>query len=1148
MEDSSASNSVLVIGGGVAGATATLDLAEQGHTVYLVEREPSIGGRMAQLDKTFPTLDCSICILAPKMVEVSKHPNVRLLTHSEVISVLPILDGRAFKVRILRKPRYVNEEKCTGCRICVEKCPVKVTNEFDEKLGTRKAIYIPFPQAVPSIAVIDRKNCLYFQKGVCRICERFCPAHALDFEQKEHEADLEVAAIIVATGFDLLDPAVLPQFGYDRFPNVLTSMQYERLMSAAGPTGGKIIKPSDGLEVKRIAFLQCVGSRNTRAKPYCSQVCCMYATKEAIVTKEHNPEIDVTIFYNDLRVSGKGHQELVRRASEEFNVKYVKCLPARIGLDPVNKKLVVSYPESVEGEIKTVEVDMVILCPAVIPKTETVELAKILGIETSEYGFLESAGAPAPVDTSVPGVYLCGACEGPKDISSSVAQAGAAAARAALRTGLLRARPKRLRIKERAIDKELRVGFFICNCGINIGAVLDVPRLVGFAEGLESVVHAEEFLFACSKDAVSKIKEAIEKNNLNRVIVASCTPRTHESLFRATCEEAGLNPYLFEMVNIREHASWVHSHQPQEATQKAMDLIRMAAARARLLYPLERLETEVSETAMVIGGGFAGLVAAKAIADKGFKTYVVENREKLGGGTHQYLVSMGDIDLDALFGPLVRQVKNHSNIEVFLSARLKEVKGSLGNFDVTLIQSGQPKTVKAGAIVIAMDAKELRPEGVYEYAQHDNVITTSEFSQMVRQKQLVDGETIAMILCVEAREKKGRTYCSAVCCTNAINSALKVKEVYPNSEVYILYRDIVLSWRDESYYREAREKGITFIRFDEELPPEVRPADKRMTIKVKDVTAGVELNLQADKVVLATPLIPTEDYRELSSTLKVPLTTQGFFLEAHPKLRPLDFATDGIHVCGTCHSPQCFSESINQALGAASRVLVSLMKGVVYSEPITAHVDADKCIVCGNCEAACEYGAIKVEKSSAKVNPFLCKGCGVCAVECPALAVTMHHFTNDQLSAMVKAAMETWAPKDKPRALAFFCNWCSYAAADMAGVSRFQYPPTARIIRVMCTGRIDQRHILEAFLLGADGVLVGGCHPGDCHYISGNLRAERRINHVKKWLKEVGIEPERLRLEWASAGEGKRIAEIMQDFTCQLEELGPSPLRKRDEL
>jgi heterodisulfide reductase subunit A len=570
-------------------------------------------------------------------------------------------------------------------------------------------------------------------------------------------------------------------------------------------------------------------------------------------------------------------------------------------------------------------------------------------------------------------------------------------------------------------------------------------------------------------------------------------------------------------------------------------------AKARLLHPLDRFETDVSEAAMVIGGGIAGLITAKTIADKSFKTYLVESKEKLGGNVDRSFVPLESIDVGIMLDSLAKQVENHENIEVSLSTNLKEVRGSIGNFDVTLLQGEERKTVKVGTIIVATDAEESKPDGLYGYGQYDGVFTVPEFRRMIADEKLVDGENIVMILCAGAREKEGRTYCSAVCCSEAIDSALKVKEAYPNSEIYILYRDIVVSWKDEIPYRKAREKGITFIRFEEDHPPEVSLVENHLAIKVRDIVAGADLTIPANRVVLATPLVPAEDFQELSSTLKVSRTTQGFFLEAHPKLRPLDFATDGIHLCGTCHSPQDLSETVCQALGAASRALIPLLKGKVVNEPIVAEVDSDDCIACANCEAACEYGAIKVEKV-AEVNPFLCKGCGVCAVECPASAITMHHFTDDQLSVMIKAALETLPPEGKPKALAFFCNWCSYAGADMAGVSRFQYPSSVRIIRVMCTGRIDQRHILQAFLLGADGVLIGGCHIGDCHYISGNIKAEKRVKQVKEWLKGAGIEPERLRIEWASAGEGKKIAEIIHDFTKQLEKLGPNPLRKQIEV
>ncbi|MFQ6076329.1 MAG: hydrogenase iron-sulfur subunit, partial [Candidatus Bathyarchaeia archaeon] len=766
-------------------------------------------------------------------------------------------------------------------------------------------------------------------------------------------------------------------------------------------------------------------------------------------------------------------------------------------------------------------------------------------IDVTEFGFFKSMGSPAPVDTSVPGIYLCGACEGAKDISHSVAQASASAARATSCAGPVKAGVERIEAKERPLGREPRVGAFVCDCGVNIRAVVDVPRVVEFAKSLDGVVHAEEFMFACSKDSIDKIKEAIGRCNLNRVVVASCTPRTHEPLFRATCEEVGLNPYLFEMVNIREHDSWVHTGQPEEATRKAMDLVRMAVAKARRLHPLKRLETDVERSALVVGGSIAGMVAAKAIADNGFKVYLVEGGEGLGRPySDEFVLPFENIDINSLLSPLIRQVENHENIQVFLSTRVKEVKGALGSLDVTLLQESHTNTLKTGVIIVATEGEKLKPHGLYGYGEYEDVVTTPEFRQMVGQGKIADGETIALILCVGAREREGRTYCSAVCCSEAVDLVHWVKKRWPKSQIYVLYRDMVLPLEGEAWYSEARERGIVFIRYAEELPPKVSLVEKQLTISVRDVTLGSRLNITADKIVLVTPMIPGKTNPNLASTLKVPLTTQGFFLEAHPKLRPLDFATDGIYLCGTCHSPQGIAEAVFQGLGAASRALVPLMKARVSSEAITAEVDPNRCIACGNCEAVCEYGSIRVDGSFAEVNPFLCKGCGLCSVECPAMAITMHHYTDDQTSSMIREATEAWRHEDKLRALAFFCNWCAYAAADMAGVSRFQYPPTVRIIRVMCTGRVDQTHVLQAFLDGADGVLIGGCHPGDCHYVAGNIKAEGRVRKMKRWLKEAGLEPERLSLVWVSAGEGKILAEAIEDFTNQLEGLGPSPLRE----
>jgi len=1139
---------VLVLGGGVGGITAALEIAEKGFTVCLVEKEPSIGGRMAQLDKTFPTLDCSICILGPKMVEASMHPNIKLLAYSEVKEVKRDNEGYRFTVKIVKKPRYVDENKCTGCRRCEEKCPVKVASEFNEGIGLRKAIYIPFPQAVPRVATIDRERCLYFTKGICRVCEKICPSEAVNFEQEPEEITLNVHSIIISTGFNLLDPSILPQYGYGRYPDVLTSLQYERLMNAAGPTGGEIVRPSDRKHPKRIAIIQCVGSRNVKVKDYCSQICCMYATKQAIVTKEHDPNIDVVIFYKDINASGKGHEELVRRAVEEYGVKYIKGLPSEVLWDDKNGKLFIRYMDLPSGEMKWLDIDLVVLSPAVTPRDDLKKIAETFGLELNEYGFIRSIDETL-VNTNIPGIYVCGACEGPKDISHTVMQALAAAAQASER--ILSLRKEKILIRSQpvvnAIEEtggEPRIGIFVCHCGLNIAAVVDVKEVVRDVANIPDVVYATDLTFACSKDGVEAIKEAIKKQNLNRVIVASCTPSTHEPLFRKICEEAGLNPYLFEMVNIREHVSWVHRTYPRIATDKAKELIRMAVARARLLQPLRRTEVEVTPSTLIIGGSISGLVAAKTLSKAGFKVYLVESGDKLGNDLDFYRYDNTEAKW---ISELINSINYDRNIEVYLSSKIEEVKGSIGEFKVKIIRDGNIEDVTIGTIIVALTPEEFKPDGIYGHGRNRNIITIPELR---RGSHIINnGENMAFILCAGARERSGRVFCSAICCEEALKEMIEIKEKNPEVNIYALYRDLRLPLNGEKLYRQAREAGIEFIRYDIDRPLEISEKDGTLLLNVYESSSNIEFEIPIDKVILATPILPSRENRELSSILKVPLNIYGFYLEAHPKLRPLDFSVDGIYLCGASYYPQRLHESVLQGLGAASRALTPMIRGKVSVEPVIAQVEQNLCTGCGRCHDVCEFGAIKLEVASedrliAIVDPKLCKGCGSCSVECPAKAITIHHFRDNQILAMIEAAFEKPSPRDRPKILAFFCNWCGYAAADMAGISRYEYPPTVEIIRVMCSARVDILHVLYALLRGADGVLIVGCHPGDCHYISGNLKAKERVMKVKELIESVGIPSNRVRIDWASAGEGLRLSKIIKEFTDEIEVIGYNPLRR----
>jgi heterodisulfide reductase subunit A len=996
--------SVMVVGGGVGGIQAALDLAESGFKVYLVDKSPTIGGVMAQLDKTFPTNDCSMCILSPKLVECGRHLNIDIITCAEVSGV----SGEAgdFNVSIRQSPRYIDIDKCTGCGLCAEFCPVDAIDAFNEGLSERKAIYIDYPQAVPLVYGIDREKCIG-----CGLCKNICLADALNYDDQEIALELNVGAIILAPGFEAFDPTALSGYGYGRYPNVVTSLEFERILSASGPFMGRVQRPSDGDIPNKVAFIQCVGSRDDSCgNAYCSSVCCMYATKEAVIAKEHMDVIEPSIFYMDMRSYGKDFDRYIERAEDEHGVRFVRCRVSKTEEEPETNDLFITYVE--DDEVRREEFDMVVLSIGFVLSDGVKELAEKVGVELNGYGFCETQPL-RPLETSRPGVFVCGMFSSPKDIPETVSQASAASCYA----GELLSPARGTLVKKKVYPEELfvggqppRIGVFVCQCGINIGGIVDVPSVVKYAKTLSNVVYACDNLYTCSSDTQEKIKEAIREHHLNRVIVASCSPRTHEPLFQETIREAGLNRYLFEMANIRDQCSWVHIREPEAATEKAKDLVVMAVAKSRSLEPLERPIVGVTPRGLVIGGGLAGMTAALALAEQGFEAYLVEKDGELGGLLRKIYYGLSDEDLQAYLDELVERVDGNDLIEVFLNAQVEDVSGYVGNFkSVVVSNSGDEfrKELEHGVVIVATGGEE-HPPDEYLYGEDSRILTQMELERrLAKDTDSMSFSNVVMIQCVGSRDEE-RPYCSKVCCGEAIKNALKIKERTPEAEVFILYRDVRTYGLMEEYYEEAREAGIYFIRYDEDDKPKVlkgRGNEAGLEVSVFEPILGEKLYIDADLVVLSTAVVPPPDNESLAKKLKVPLNEDGFFLEAHVKLRPVDFATDGVYVCGMAHSPMRIEECISQAKAAVSRACTILSKEEIEAEGITAEVNRNRCTGCGLCVLVCPYNALEIdeEKKIAVVNRAMCKGCGSCSAACRSSAIDVMGYTDGQVYAIINA-------------------------------------------------------------------------------------------------------------------------------------------------
>jgi heterodisulfide reductase subunit A len=931
----------------------------------------------------------------------------------------------------LEPPFGKHNPACWTCGACNFICPtgkhvasltsaasfLPIPNAHNMGLDPRPAAYIPYPQAVPNKAVLDSDACIHLKYGACGICQEVCEAKAIDYEQKPETVELNVGSIVLAPGYEIFDARIKKELGYGRFANVITALEFERILSASGPYAGRVLRPFDQGEPKRIAFIQCVGSRDAD-RDYCSSVCCMFATKQALIAKEHlGEELQCDIFFMDLRAFSKGFEQYYRRA-KELGVRYVRCRVPIIEEAPGARNLIIKYLAENDRKVSQ-EYDLVVLSVGMQPPKEVKTLAERFGIALNSFDFCRTSVFD-PAASSRDGVYVAGPFAEPKDIPETVMQASAAAAQVLCLLQDARGTlitPKVYPPQRDVAKEEPRVGVFVCHCGTNIAGVVNVPAVVEYAKTLPQVVYAENNLYTCSNDTQERIKEKITEHRLNRVVVASCTPRTHEPLFRNTLREVGLNPYLFEMANIRDQCSWVHMHEPDRATEKSKDLVRMAVAKARLLEPLSRREVAIKKSALVIGGGLAGMTAALALAGQGFDAYVVEKEEQLGGNLrHIHYLLNGESPQEEL-ARLEKQVWESSRIHLFTGAVIEGIEGNIGDFKTKISAHGETAEVTHGVVIVATGAKEYQPTG-YLYGQHESVLTQRQLEErLARGNGFLAGEgecpkTVVMIQCVGSRDNE-RPYCSRVCCAEAIKNALRIKTLSPQTHVYVLYRDIRTYGFRESYYTQARQKGVIFVRYEEEHKPEVSRNGHGLQVSVVDQTLGMPLMITADLVVLSAGIQPHEDNRQVAQLLKIPLSGEGFFLEAHMKLRPVDFMTDGVFLCGLAHSPKTIEESILQAQAAAARAATILAQDKIELEANISQVIDEACDGCAYCVETCPFKAITLleymwEGSVKKVvetNETTCKGCGCCQATCPKKGVLIRGFTLDQIGAQIEAAL-----------------------------------------------------------------------------------------------------------------------------------------------
>ena len=938
--------------------------------------------------------------------------------------------GRGVDLKI-NTPFGQKSDVCMACGACASVCPTghisleKIKNEYTKAnpslipseyemgLKGRKPVYVPYAQAVPNTPAIDRDVCIHFKTGGCKVCAEICQMDAIDHTMQDEIIEIDAGAVVLSPGFEPFDPSKFDNYGYANHPNVMTAMEFERILSASGPTSGHLTRQSDGKEPKKVAWFQCVGSRdmNKCDNKYCSSVCCMYALKEAVIAKEHaGDDLDCAIFYMDMRTHGKDFERYYNRAKDQ-GIRFQRSRVHTVVPVGDTGDLMITYTSDDGKNIEEI-FDMIVLSIGLEISPEIVDMAKKLGIELTDGNFAKTTTFK-PVETNRKGIFVAGAFQGPKDIPQAVVDSSAAAGEAGAM--LASARNTLTKIPEvipetNIVGERPRIGVFVCKCGTNIAGVVNVPEVRDYAASLPYVEYYTDSLYSCSQDTQESMSQIIKTNKLNRIVVAACTPKTHEPLFQETLINAGLNKYLFEMTNIRNHASWVHKDSPDLATQKAKDLVRMAVAKVALMEPLEEAELQVKPVAMVIGGGISGMVAAKNLAEQEYEVHLIERDTKLGGQANKlYHTYKGEMIADEL-ALLVKDVQNNEKVHIHLNTSLENVEGFVGSFKSELLTEEKTSSLEHGVAIIATGAHGSTPTE-YSYGKDDRIITSLDLDKRFIEKDpaLKSIGSAVFIQCVGSREKE-RPYCSRVCCTHSIDNALELKKINPEMSIFILYRDIRTYGEREYKYQQAREAGIIFIRYSVDNKPKVSIQDGKVLISTIDHVLGRPMEIQTDLVTLATAIVPNKDER-LANFFKVPLNEDGFFVERHAKLGPSEFATDGVFLCGLAHYPKPIDEAIAHGQAAASRAVTLLAKETVHTSGNVAAVDPMACSSCGVCVSICPYSAPAFEtggrfEGTAQINPVLCKGCGLCVASCRSGAIRLKGFDTNQIFAQIFALNE----------------------------------------------------------------------------------------------------------------------------------------------